>query len=97
MTTGLVGVLPQEGGREGEAMTKSKSVTKKDDYMPTPRERATMEAYLAQQKEAPPAPMVKVMKKGGGPLSQITRSPELAISCSWDRSGRQTSPSTLAF
>ena len=48
-------------------MTKSKSVTKKDDYMPMPHERATAAAYLARQKEAPPAPKVKVTKKGGVP------------------------------
>ena len=46
---------------------KRKEIVKADQYEPTSRERATVEAYFARQKEAPPAPRMKVTKKGGVP------------------------------
>ena len=49
--------------RKGAKVAKTKQVAK--PYEPKPEERAVMETFYARQKEKPPAPRMKVSKKGG--------------------------------
>ena len=62
--------------RTGAKVAKTKQVAK--PYEPKPEERAAVEALFSRQKEKPPAPRMKVSKKGG--VAQVLPDhPDLAV------------------
>ncbi len=57
---------------------KTKAIAKTENYEPTPRELATLRAYIARKEEAPSAPRMKLTKKNGK-MSVTADHPEPAI------------------
>ena len=57
---------------------KTKAIAKTDHYEPTPREIATLRAYIARKEEATTAPRMKLTKKNGK-MSVTADHPEPAI------------------